>query len=205
MSTWQTAGKVRMTPKGTHNANTAYEILDIVSYSSGSLSYIAKQAVPAGTALTNTTYWAVIADVQEALNNVGAALSYIADEYSTSSTYAIGDYVIYDGYLYRCITAINSGESWTSGHWTAVSITSELEDFADDVIKVSATQPTDHFNKIWVDTSTEEISVPTYAEYSDLKSAIETRIPNAPTTNGNYILKATVSGGTASYSWESVT
>ena len=37
----------------------------------------------------------------------------------------------------------------------------------------------------------------------DLKAKLENMpsIPKAPTTNGTYVLKATVSGGVATYSW----
>lgn len=43
----------------------------------------------------------------------------VAAQYSTSATYNVGDYVIYNGQLYRCTTAISTPESWTAAHWTA--------------------------------------------------------------------------------------
>ena len=48
-------GKVGIIMKGNYNAANTYEVLDAVYYSGG--TYIAKQAVPANTAPTNTTYW----------------------------------------------------------------------------------------------------------------------------------------------------
>ena len=58
---------------------------------------------------------------------VGNALAAeIAPKYSTSATYAVGDYVLYNNALYRCNTAITTAESWTAAHWTAVKIGSEL-------------------------------------------------------------------------------
>ena len=51
--------------------------------------------------------------------NVGGNL---AANYSTSAAYAVGDYCIKDGTLYRCTTAITSGENWNSAHWTAAKI-----------------------------------------------------------------------------------
>ena len=48
-------GRVGMVLKGNYSSASSYEVLDVVSYSGG--LYIAKQAVPAGTAPTNTTYW----------------------------------------------------------------------------------------------------------------------------------------------------
>lgn len=50
-------GKVGIVLKGDWSNSETYEVLDSVSYNGG--LYIAKQAVPAGTAPTNTTYWQV--------------------------------------------------------------------------------------------------------------------------------------------------
>lgn len=51
-----------------------------------------------------------------------------APTYSASASYAVGDYVIHNGLLYRCTTAIASGEAWTSGHWTQVNVGGEVSD-----------------------------------------------------------------------------
>ena len=50
----------------------------------------------------------------------------VAAQYSTSATYDVGDYVIYNGQLYRCNTPI-TGESWTSGHWTATVLGDDVK------------------------------------------------------------------------------
>ena len=50
----------------------------------------------------------------------------IAPTYSNSAVYAEGAYVYYDGDLYRCTTAITSGETWNSAHWTAVAIGNDI-------------------------------------------------------------------------------
>ena len=57
----------------------------------------------------------------------------LADIYSESGTYAVGEYVLYDGVLYRCISAITSGEAWTAAHWTAVDFGAELEKVVRDM------------------------------------------------------------------------
>lgn len=59
MSTTTNLGKVMVVNKGAWDATATYSILDIVS-NAGS-SYLAKQNVPAGTLVTNTTYWQLIA------------------------------------------------------------------------------------------------------------------------------------------------
>lgn len=51
----------------------------------------------------------------------------ITDVYSSSSTYAVGDYCIYENTLYKCTTAITTAETWNSAHWTAVSISYEFK------------------------------------------------------------------------------
>ena len=50
----------------------------------------------------------------------------IADTYSSSKTYAVGDYVYYSGTLYKCTTAISTAEEWTSGHWTAAKLANDV-------------------------------------------------------------------------------
>lgn len=52
----------------------------------------------------------------------------VADEYDATSTYAVGDIVLYNGTLYECTIAIQSAEEWTAGHWNAVTIVNELDD-----------------------------------------------------------------------------
>lgn len=56
--------------------------------------------------------------------------SIVADKYSSSTTYAVGDYCIYENLLYRCTTAIPSGESWNSSHWVQILIMGELIDLS---------------------------------------------------------------------------
>lgn len=72
----------------------------------------------------------LIADIQAAVQSIpptyDALLASIAGTYSASKTYAVGDYVWYDGSLYRCTTAITTAEAWTSGHWTAAVLGDDL-------------------------------------------------------------------------------
>lgn len=51
----------------------------------------------------------------------------MATAYSTASGYAVGDYVLKDGQLYKCVVAIDEeGESWTAAHWTAVTVAGQM-------------------------------------------------------------------------------
>ena len=49
----------------------------------------------------------------------------IAEDYEVKS-YDIGDYIIYNDKLYKCKTAITTGEAWTASKWDPVLITDEI-------------------------------------------------------------------------------
>lgn len=50
------------------------------------------------------------------------ALGLSTDTYSSTSTYALGDLVVYNNMIYECTTAITSSETWNQEHWTLVPI-----------------------------------------------------------------------------------
>ena len=50
-----------------------------------------------------------------------------ASTYSSSSTYKLGQMVIYDHKLYKCTTAISTAEAWNSSHWSAVKVSDYVE------------------------------------------------------------------------------
>lgn len=51
----------------------------------------------------------------------------VAEPYDEFTAYAIGDYCSNGGKLYRCNTAIPSGEVWNANHWTSVDVAGELK------------------------------------------------------------------------------
>ena len=81
---------------------------------------------------------AKIQDCEDATADAEAAAAFvpnvIATAYSTSGTYAVGDYCTKDGYLYRCNTAISTAEAWTAGHWTQVKVGGEISDLKSAVV-----------------------------------------------------------------------
>ena len=48
----------------------------------------------------------------------------LACDYSTSASYYVGQFARYNNNIYECKTAISSGETWTSGHWTLLGTAS---------------------------------------------------------------------------------
>lgn len=50
----------------------------------------------------------------------------ISDKYNSSLTYSSGDYCIYNGKFYKCITSILTPEEWTPSKWTETKIGTEI-------------------------------------------------------------------------------
>ena len=74
------------------------------------------------TGVTNLT-----SDIKSYADATYPANAAIADTYSSSSAYSVGDFCIYGGLLYKCNTAIASGgETWNSSHWTQTSASDEF-------------------------------------------------------------------------------
>ena len=51
----------------------------------------------------------------------------IAPEYSSTSTYDVGDIVMCDGVLYECTSAIETPEEWNAAHWEKCTVNEFLE------------------------------------------------------------------------------
>jgi len=82
----------------------------------------------AGTATTKAGE--ASASATAAAASAGAAASSVASlahPYDATATYNIGDYVIYNGVLYRCTTAIPTAEAWNAAHWTAATLADDVE------------------------------------------------------------------------------
>ena len=50
----------------------------------------------------------------------------LADEYDSTSTYAVDDFVMYESALYKCVTAVSSAEAFDPTKWTQVVVTDEM-------------------------------------------------------------------------------
>lgn len=88
-------GKVGIVMKGTWSSSATYEVLDAVSYNNG--IYIAKQAVPANTVPTNTTYWQVGLDASVVQNFAKVRHVY---QYGQTLEIDISDYLTNTGSNY---------------------------------------------------------------------------------------------------------
>lgn len=89
--------------------------------------------------------------------------------------------------------------------WTELS--EEFDDIKENLVMSSETEPSEVNNRVWLKPLDAETAIPTYAEFSALQSEVAQKatLPAYPSTDGTYILKATVSNGTAVLSWEAQT
>lgn len=87
----------RNSPAGVHSTSSAYLKGDIVRNAAGDKSYIAKQDVPVGIALTNTTYWELLVEGTgtPGADGTPAVSGYLTNESVTLFAYANGDVVSY--------------------------------------------------------------------------------------------------------------
>lgn len=63
-----------------------------------------------------------IATNESAASDAESSIASMIPEYSSSSTYDVGDLVMHETQLYRCSTAITTAEAWTPAHWEAKSL-----------------------------------------------------------------------------------
>ena len=76
----------------------------------------------------------------------------LAPTYSTTATYAVGDYVIYNNQLYKCTTAITTGETWTAAKWVAAKIASDVISLKEDLHESEVGKNTMMLEKMkWLD------------------------------------------------------
>lgn len=69
-----------------------------------------------GKQLTDKTY------VDANVNKLLTAFGLDTDSYSSSSTYAVGDMVVYNNTIYECITAVTAAKQFDSSKWDIVPI-----------------------------------------------------------------------------------
>ena len=63
------------------------------------------------------------------------AAGVVASAYSSSKTYKVGDYVLHNSNLYRCITAITTAEAFTAAHWTQIVLADDVSDLKTDLVE----------------------------------------------------------------------
>lgn len=98
------------------NITTQYEPNTVVVDPQSGTAYISTRPVPAGVSLTNTDYWSVIFSLDLISSNKNITLR--DDGSNTLSTFssAAGDWLLWNGTLYRVSQTINVNEAYVIGY-----------------------------------------------------------------------------------------
>ena len=75
--------------------------------------------------LTTTDKTDLVSAINEVESHAGTNTSNFAPTFSDETSYAVGDYVTYNGVLYKCTTAHTAG-AWVAGHFTVINVGSVL-------------------------------------------------------------------------------
>lgn len=87
-------------------------------------------------------------DIELVSSDIQAVSAMISDTYKTTSTYDVGDLVIYNKKLYRCNTANTTG-AWNASKWNETSVAAQLNE-----IRSAISNLTDAVNGLIDDNST---------------------------------------------------
>lgn len=101
---------------------TTLEVLESLSDTGGLTPAPTDQWYQAFVVEMNGKVAAAAASAEEAQ----ALVDSLAPAYSSSETYEVGEYVVYNHVLYRCITQISTAEAWNSAHWTQAVLTEDV-------------------------------------------------------------------------------
>ena len=77
-----------------------------------------------------------ITDLQNQADDIEECL---ADYYSASADYSVGDLVIRNDTLWKCNTTITGGEAWNANHWDQTTIADELDTLKTTTVTLLAT------------------------------------------------------------------
>ena len=82
------------------------------------------------TGITDSSLFVIEQNSTAKSINWGLMKNYISPvvtaQYSSSKTYSIGDYVVYNGALKRCVVQITTPESYTAAHWEDAVLTDDV-------------------------------------------------------------------------------
>lgn len=79
---------------------------------------------------------AVTVTANSADAKANGAVSDIADAYDSTSTYDVGDYVIYNNILYKCIANITVPESFDGTHWSRTTVEEIITQITSDLTNI---------------------------------------------------------------------
>lgn len=118
-----------MTPAATLHGNDIIEIAQVNAGSSSGYASANTTLTAVGNELNKEIQYGDLKTTSKtpigAINELSEDHN-IADEFDAASTYDEGDFVIYEGNLYKCTTAITTAGAWDSTKWTQTIVVDEM-------------------------------------------------------------------------------
>jgi hypothetical protein len=114
-----------------NNASNGYMSVDVVNKTtSGFTAFVYNRATSViDTGAFDWQAFKLLTNEDRALDEakIEQNTANFANNFSATTSYAIGDYCIYQGILYRCTTAHTAG-TWVAGHFTQATVGKTLSD-----------------------------------------------------------------------------
>ena len=107
----------------TFSASETYDVGEYVIYQENLYKCVTAITVAAAW---DSTKWTRVLVTDELGQGGDNANQNIADTYDITATYAVGDFVIYGGMLYKCTTAVTTAGAFNINNWTQTVVTDEL-------------------------------------------------------------------------------
>lgn len=98
------------------NITTQYEANTVVVEPQSGTAYISTKPVPAGVAISNTDYWSVIFSLDLISSNKNITLRDDGSNPLSTFSSIAGDWLIWNGTLYKVSQAINTNEAYVVGY-----------------------------------------------------------------------------------------
>lgn len=98
------------------NISKQYEAITVVVDPATGTAYLSSQPVPSGVPLSNTDYWSVIFDLDIAQANNNITLRDDGNNALSTFTSVIGDWLLWNGTLYKVIADIGLSQAYVIGY-----------------------------------------------------------------------------------------
>ena len=119
------------------NITTQYEGNTVVVDPQSGTAYISSRPVPAGVALTNTDYWSVIFTLDMISANDNITLRDDGSNVLSTFSSVAGDWLLWNGDLYRVSQTINTNEAYVVGYnLTRYTVEMFIKDYIDALMNI---------------------------------------------------------------------
>lgn len=167
------------------NITRQYAPFTIVFDMENESSYISKQPVPKGITLDNGDFWSFVGPLivdGEARTEIERILHFITDIYESGATASAvrqpGSFIIVQGDLYKTITLINIGETYSVGvNVVKITIEQMIKDIIDSKVKIDTVLDNTSYNPI--------ANAPVTNKFNSVDNAIIGLHEDVNTTNAN--------------------